>query len=258
MLLLKATFFTVHYYLCFRKKADDLSTNSQLIGLVIDKVGKMQQIHPIYATLTALFLISTGCEQSNPTQSQISSTQRQQTLDAIAEAERESQNSEVPASNIVLATPPGWSKSEIRPLPPNDHGFTVAYEHESGLAVTLYQFTRGLTSIPDDVNSAPVKDEMQHAKIGIEQAVQLGYWQAAKENESRVVQLGDSKQQALWSQYQLTSEGMFLTSDIYVWARSNTLFKVRCTSRSEDVSSNQAVLAPLLTAFGSPDTAADN
>ena len=219
--------------------------------------------HPFQLLIVfALLLISaSGCDHSNPvspvTPPQISSSDRQQLLDDIAEAERKAQNTEAPKPNITLATPPGWTRSETRSLPPEDHGFTVAYEHDSGLAVTLYQFTRGLTSIPDDVNSTPVKDEMARAKNGIDVAVQLGYWQAATEVEAKTVQLGDSRQQALWSQYHLKVDGMVVASDIYVWARGNTLFKLRCTCRSEDVASNQAVLAPLLTAFGSSDPGAN-
>jgi len=174
-------------------------------------------------------------------------------LNAIAESERDAANAEPPAPNISLATPPGWTRSEPRALPPEDHGFTVAFQHDSGMTVTLYQFTRGLTVIPNDVSSPAIKEEMEHAKNGIEQAVQLGYWQAAEESESRTVQLGNSQQQALWSQYHLTIDGKILASDIYVWAKGNTFFKVRCTCRSEDVISNQAILGPLLTAFGSSD-----
>ncbi|WP_146395927.1 hypothetical protein [Pseudobythopirellula maris] len=173
-------------------------------------------------------------------------------LDAAARAELESLDSKPPAPNITLTTPSGWSKTETRALPPADHGFTVAYEHDSGLAVTLYQFTRGHNSISNDVNSPLLKEEMQHAKKGIEQAVQLGYWQAAKETEFKTVKLGDSEQQALWSQFHLTVDDMILASDIYVWAQNNTFFKLRCTSRSEDIASNQAALDPLLTALGSP------
>jgi len=196
-----------------------------------------------------------GCDQSRPASpeapSRISSPERQRILDDVAEAEREARNTVAPEPNITLATPPGWSKTETRALPPADHGFTVAYEHESGLAVTLYQFTRGLRSIPNDVNASPVKDEMRSAKNAIEQAVQLGVYQAADEIESKTVLLGESQQQALWSQYHLTVDGMVLASDVYVWAHSNTLFKIRCTCRSDDAPSNQEVLGPLLTALGS-------
>lgn len=218
----------------------------------------MRHTHQSLISFAFLVICASGCDQSGPSPSQVSSAERQQLLDAVAQAEREAQNTVAPEPNIALVTPHGWTRTETRALPTDDHGFTVAYEHESGLAVTLYQFTRGLTSIPNDVNASPVKEAMKQAKRGIEQASQLGYWQAAKETESKTVLLGDSQQQALWSQYHLTVDEMVLASDIYVWARSNTLFKIRCTARSEDVASNQAVLGPLLTAFGLSAVAADN
>ena len=128
--------------------------------------------------LALLFVGAIGCDRSvrMPTSTQpLTSSEREQLLDAVAEAERAAENTEPPEPIITLATPPGWTRGETRPLPPADHGFTVAYEHESGLAVTLYQFTRGLTVIPNGVESAAVVEEMGHAKNGIEQAVQLGY-----------------------------------------------------------------------------------
>jgi len=199
--------------------------------------------HKIIIAIASLLLCVSGCD---------SSSDRQRILDAVVEIERESQNVEPPAPLINLAPPSGWTGGETHPLPAADHGFTVPFEHESGLAVTLYQYTRGLSRIPNGVNSSPVKQEMNRAKKGIKQAVDLGYWQAAEETESKTVQLGDSPQQALWSQYQMKVDGMVLASDIYVWANNNTMFKIRCTGRSEDVQSNQAVLKPLLTSLGSP------
>lgn len=212
----------------------------------------MHPLLPLFVTIVLLHLSISGCEQSGQAPSLASPEERRRVMEEIAQAERRAQNTKAPEPNIVLATPPGWAKTETRPLPPEDNGFTVGYEHQSGLAVTLYQFTRGLTAIQSDVTSSIVKDEMNRAREGIEQAVQLGYWKAAKLVESKTVRLGDSQQQALWARYHLTVDGAILTSDIYVWARSNTLFKIRCTSRSEDVAPNQSILEPLLTAFGSP------
>lgn len=212
---------------------------------------------------TWLFLAVTivGCETNTPSSGSqasapapLSPEEREKVLDAIAQIQREADNTEPPPANITLATPDGWAATEQRPLPPSDNGFTVGYEHESGLTVTLYQFTRGLSTIPSEPDSQAVQEEMERAKSGIQQAVQLGYWQAAKEAESDIVALGDSSQKALWSRYQLTVEGMTLLSDIYVWSRADTFFKIRCTCRSADINSNQAALRPLLTAFGSPIT----
>ena len=168
-----------------------------------------------------------------------------------------SRDAELPDPLISLATPPGWTKSEPEPLPAGDEGFTVAYHHESGLTVTLYQFTRGLTSIPNDLESAPVKEEFRLAKDGIEQAVKLGIYQSAEEIETKTIMLGDSRQQAHWSQYRLTVEQVTVVSDIYVWSGSNTMFKLRCTCSTDDAAASQAALKPLLTAFGSAAKSAE-
>ena len=116
------------------------------------------------------------------------------------------------------------------------------------MSVTLYQFTRGLPAIPDDLGSRPIQDEMTRAKAGIQQAVQLGYWQAAKEVENGIVPLGGSGKQALWSRYSLTVGGTTARSDIYVWSHNNALFKLRCTRRSKDAVAETKVLLELLTA----------
>lgn len=96
-----------------------------------------------------------------------------------------------------------------------------------------------------------LKPELENAKGAIQAGIDLGWYQAAKEIKTEVIKLGDSSQQALWSQYELTSEGMTKLSEIYLWTHANTIFKLRCTVHSEQVTSNQVVLKPLQTAFGS-------
>ena len=158
----------------------------------------------------------------------------------------------MPKPVIELATPTGWTKSDPQPLPAADCGFTVAYEHESGLSVTFYQYTLGRPSIPNDVNSPAIKEELRGAKRAIDQAVEFGIWQSAKEKTTEIITLGDTQQKVLWSQYDLTrTDGKMVISDMYVWARANTFFKLRCTSESDEVAGNRAVLKPLLTALGS-------
>jgi hypothetical protein len=214
--------------------------------------------HFVVMALVLLIIVASGCNGSSTSTQSLNNTpthddfvDSQQLLDKIARAERDSQNTQAPEPIIDLVTPPGWSRSERRPLPTDDHGFTIAYEHESGLAVTLYQYTRGLTYIPNDVNTSLIKGEFNRARNGIEQAVQLGLWQSAKEKTHETVTLGNSQQQALWSQYELAVNGVTVVSDIYVWVHSNFFLKLRCTSRSKEINSNQAVLKPLLSSLGS-------
>lgn len=169
---------------------------------------------------------------------------------AIEDADREAAALKPPKPTITLPDLDDWLRSEPRSLPQDDHGFTVAYDHPSGVSVTLYQFTRGLRVIPDDLRSGPTQDEMKRAKSGIEQAVQLGYWQDAKETDNGIVPLGDSKKQALWSRYALTVDGNTVTSNTYIWSHANTLFKLRCTGSSLNSEAETKVLSELLTALG--------
>lgn len=220
--------------------------------------------HTLQSSVLVLLLTlgGAGCDHSSP-EAPVSTdppapsiaSEQQQSPDATQEAEPEVQQAEAPKPSAAPLVPDGWTRGEPQPLPTDSHGLTVAYEHESGLAVTLYQLTRGYTSITNDLDSPLVQKEMRRAKDGIKQAVIHGYWQAAKEVQSKKVNLGASQQEALWSQYHITDGGVTLVSDIYIWSRANTLFKLRCTSRAEGITPNQTVLDPLLTMLGSVDPA---
>ena len=202
-----------------------------------------------FSSLALVLFVSVGCNLDS-SERPLSQRERDEILDAIAEAELEAQNTVPPPAEISLPTPAGWVKTDRRPLPPQDNGFTVGYDHESGLAVTLYQFTRGRSSISDDLNAPEVQGEMEQAKNGIKQAVQLGYWQAADETDSGIVQLGDSEKRALWSKFDLTVEGTKQASEVYVWSHANTYFKIRCTSHLDDYDGMKTAMKPLMTAFG--------
>lgn len=169
----------------------------------------------------------------------------------VAAAKRETPGTESPVPVIELPSVEGWIRSEFRPLPPADHGFTVAYDHPVGMSVTLYQFTRGLTAIPDKLRSDEVRAEMKSAKAGIEQAVQMGKWQSAAETANGVVKLGESSQEAEWSRFKLTFDGRAVRSDTYIWVHANTFLKLRCTAQpqSPEPESDKA-LSLLLSAIG--------
>src|SRR5262245_61193590 len=169
---------------------------------------------------------------------------------AVEDARREAANLKPPPSIIALPDVEGWVRSAPRSLPAEDHGFSVAYDHRTGLIVTFYQYTRGLRVIPNNLTSGPIQEEMKHAKSGIEQAVELGYWDAAQEADHGVLPLGTSAQQALWSRYILTVRGQMVPSDTYIWPHGNAFFKVRCTGQPNNSEAEAKVLSELLTALG--------
>lgn len=196
-----------------------------------------------------------GCSDPQPQEKQspnspLGGLTKEEFLEGVAEIKKEAAESEIPLAKIVLPNVEGWVRSEPKALHPVDVGFTVAYDHPRGIAVTLYQYTRGLTLISDDLTNGKAVEEMEHAKTGIQQAVELGVWKAADETNAGIVKLGVSDQQALWTRYDLTVDSGTGVSDIYVWVRSNAVFKLRITSRYTNADVGDEMLQPLLTAIG--------
>ncbi len=171
---------------------------------------------------------------------------RREVLDAI----RESEKLPSPDPTIALPDVSGWSRSKRRTLPKGDDGFSLAYEHRSGITVTLYQYSRGLPIIPDDLEASVVKQEMARVKSGIKDAIKLGYYESAREIDSGITNLGDSTQKALWSQHELTVRGKKVKSDSYVWVHANNFFKVRCSGLALDSKDGTTKLREFLTALG--------
>ena len=169
------------------------------------------------------------------------------------EAKRVDQPTESPADDAAFDLPAGWIQSAPRPLPDEDQGYSVGYNHETGVAVTFYQYSRGLVSISDDLNAPDVANELLLAKAGIDHLVKSGSWQAAEEIATGTTSLGDSQIRARWSRYRLTVDDGKVLSDIYIWVSNNRFVKIRCTSNSDDAIAFESTLDPLLTFLASHD-----
>lgn len=156
---------------------------------------------------------------------------------------------------IELPEVEGWTHGEVEPFETPEDGFSIPFEHESGLGCNLYQFTRGHEEIPANLKTDFIAAEFERTKAEIDQVVKMGVgWESAKLVKSEIVKLGDAEQEAYWAQYELGHEGKTLISDIYLWTRQDRFLKVRCTSR-ESGKSNDEVLKPLLTALGKAEKA---
>lgn len=166
------------------------------------------------------------------------------------QAMREAEKNAPEAAVLQLPALADWQQTETRALPTEDHGFSVGYNHSLGITVTFYQFTRGQTSIVDDLNSQPVQLEMEHVKSSIGELVQHGYYESAEESEAGTKAMGASIQNACWSRFKIKVEGEFITSDTYVWACKNRLLKLRCTGLFDSSAEQKKALDDLLTAFG--------
>lgn len=141
-------------------------------------------------------------------------------------------------------------------MPVEEIGFSVAFGHEAGPTVTFYQYTRGLKSISDSLESDVVQREMTSAADGIRDLVDLGFWKSAELKESGTVMLGDSQRPAQRDRFEIAVDGGKRNSETYVWTHANAILKVRCTFRTDDPVAEAAVLRELLTALGNASQAA--
>jgi len=200
-----------------------------------------------------LVLIFCGCE-SRPAPPQgsapLSPGEKGAIRRDVEQAAEEAKSIVAPDPVVAIPAVPGWHNGIPRALPADSDGFTIAYDHPSGITVTLYQYTRGMQTVPADPAADEVQVELERAKSGIQTAVELGQWSSAKEIESGKVALGNSEQRALWSRFALVADGNDATSDTYVWTCNNAFFKVRCTRLTESLSKSQDAVDLLLTEFG--------
>lgn len=173
---------------------------------------------------------------------------KKERVQAIAHSR--SMTEDFPRPLIRLPKIDGWTRSRLQPLDPEDHGYTISYEHHFGISVTLYQYRRKYDSISESLDDPVVTKEMDRAKERVHEAVKMDYWQSANETGSGITELGQSKQKSLWSRFVLAVENGALTSDIYVWSYKNSFFQLRCTTSSQHSELEQEILGELLTAIG--------
>jgi hypothetical protein len=175
---------------------------------------------------------------------------REEAMQDFEQAIRETEGLTPPIAVLKIEEVEGWEQSPMRSLPPEEHGFSVGYNHPLGITVTLYQYTRGITSIPNELDTPLIEDEMLGAKDGIQQLVDLGYYAKATETEHGKKKMGTSSQWAAWSRYSILADGNTITTDTYIWPVGNTIHKLRCTGQFQESSAEEAALGELLTAMG--------
>lgn len=161
---------------------------------------------------------------------------------AIAEA-----GAPAAAPVLELPQPKYWLLSEPRSMGVS-HGFSVAYQHAFGPKVTLYQYTRDIEGIPNDIDSEVVLNELNESAKGVLQLPKLMNTQI-KLLETEQCKLGDSEQRSHHNRYQLGEDDDLRRTDLFVWSCRGTFFKLRATW-SRDSPAAQKVFDELLTAIG--------
>ena len=141
----------------------------------------------------------------------------------------------------------GWTLSEKQTIP-DDGGGTgtvVNYDSKSNGRVTVYVYSHGLTSIPNDLGGL-VKQELEGAKAAIQIVAQTGFYGEVKEGKTEAVTLGGEKGsvKALKAAFTFRKNGQVLNSDILVFAYQDHFIKLRASR--PDTSTGEAYAALLL------------
>ena len=146
----------------------------------------------------------------------------------------------------------GWKRGEIRPYPEKAAGYSVAYNSDDGITVTVYVYDRGLKEIPNDLTSAVVKEQFKGAKDAIYEAMKLKYYESVKELKSDEGTLGkkDRAPKTLTASFELGTKQGLVLSDIHVTVYENHFIKLRCTRPKDSAEKTQKSLDTLLDEMG--------
>jgi hypothetical protein len=156
------------------------------------------------------------------------------------------------AFKLELPEVEGWRRGGKRPLPPEDGAFSVAYDSDDGIAVTVYVYTRGHRDIPAGVKSDLIRKEFAGAKESIHEAKRLGFYKSVVEKSSGEARLGGDPKAplALHASYLVETARGEAKSDLYVMVFRGRFIKFRCTRPAGDNAAREKSLARLLSKFG--------
>lgn len=138
-----------------------------------------------------------------------------------------------------------WDKGSITTFPDAALGYSIGYQSEEGGRVTIYVYNGGLKSIPSDINSEVIKEEIERAKSEIFQIGKMGLYQGVKEVKFETVTLGGAKGKvkSLRSLLYFKIKGEEMDSEIYLFTYNNNFIKIRATRpKSDNGAENKAFM----------------
>jgi hypothetical protein len=138
----------------------------------------------------------------------------------------------------------GWHLSEPRQLPPESGGYSVAYNSDEKIAVTVYVYNRGLAQVPDDLANPVIERELASAKEAIQEVKRKGLYQDAREEESKISVLGGRTEgpKTLYARFRIIVDQQETLSELYVFPFQNHIIKLRVTRPAKENEQGQASL----------------
>lgn len=142
----------------------------------------------------------------------------------------------------------GWKRSEVTKYPTPELGYSVNYDSEEAVRVTIYVYNLGMTNISNDINNSVVKNEIGRAKGDIKAVAKMGYYQDVKELKNDTITLAGQtgKMKALHTVFNYSVKGKPLISEIYLLGHKNNFIKIRATYPKVEVEAENKALADFL------------
>ena len=109
-------------------------------------------------------------------------------------------------------------------------GFSVGY-NGPGLKVTVYVYTMGIKTIPEDLDSSILKDHFKKAANDILYMEELGHYSNVKNISDGEAKwgAGETQMRSLYGSYGYTQRGRDCLSHLYLMGFRNHFLKVRFT-----------------------------
>ena len=157
---------------------------------------------------------------------------------------------------VFLPEIPGFKRGTPEHFKDPKLGYAVGYTSEHKLAVSIYVYNRGLTSIPEGLSDL-ARNEAANAKGDVMSAEKTGFWKDVKVVREGDVKVGDKPDSPGAAMIEMTmrspkQEGvaeMELNSTLYVTGYANLFVKIRCTGLA-NVKEHEAERQVMLKAMG--------
>lgn len=129
-------------------------------------------------------------------------------------------------------------------------GQSIGY-NAPGIAATVYLYTMGLTSVPDDVDAPALREHFEQACRDITQLVRHGiYREARKLSENTVAWGSEGERRMLHAEFRIVARGAPRRSHLYLAGFRNHFLKIRFTCEESAAADGERLCLALIEALG--------
>jgi hypothetical protein len=148
---------------------------------------------------------------------------------------------------LTLTVPdvPGWTRGSSQDHGP-ERGYIFGYDHPLGITATIFVYNRGLGVIQRQLPL--LQAELQEALNGVNQAVQVGHYQSARELDRGLATLGTAPVSPLTvrARLMIAQNSPERISSIYITTHRGYFFKIRLSFNQESSPQSDQIIDAFL------------